>query len=131
MTDQQANRLVDRMNAYFQDSRVTVASGDVDRMRNHPKDRHVLAAAVECGAQIIVTFNLKHFRREALDRYKIKSRSPDGFLLSLLTLDSDRMLSILEEQIGDLHKPKVTIETVLENLVTQVPAFVAAVRKAL
>ncbi len=100
-------------------------------MRNHPKDRHVLAAAVECGAQVIVTFNLKHFRREALDRHKIKSQSPDAFLLSLFALDPDRMLSILEEQIGDLHKPKVTMETILENVATQVPAFVASVRKAL
>lgn len=28
-------------------------------MNNHPKDRHVLAAAVRTGAQTIVTFNIK------------------------------------------------------------------------
>jgi len=35
-------------------------------MTNHPKDRHVLAAAVRCNAEVIVTHNVKEFPR-ALD----------------------------------------------------------------
>jgi predicted nucleic acid-binding protein len=31
-------------------------------MKNDEKDRHVVAAAVKAGAQVIVTSNLKHFR---------------------------------------------------------------------
>ena len=35
----------------------------VASMENHPKDRHVLAAAVACHADYVVTFNLKDFLR--------------------------------------------------------------------
>ena len=35
-------------------------------MTNHPKDRHVLAAALRTGAQTIVTFDLKDFPEAAL-----------------------------------------------------------------
>jgi predicted nucleic acid-binding protein len=35
-------------------------------LANDEKDRHVLAAAVSCKAPIIVTFNVRHFRREHL-----------------------------------------------------------------
>jgi len=36
-------------------------------MANDPKDRHVLAAAVHGEVPIIVTFNLRHFKREHLE----------------------------------------------------------------
>jgi hypothetical protein len=31
------------------------------QMTNHPKDRHVLAAAVACRADYLVAFNLRDF----------------------------------------------------------------------
>jgi hypothetical protein len=45
-----------------------------------PDDRHVLAAAIRCGAQIIVTHNLKEFPEDTLDHYGIKAIQPDEFL---------------------------------------------------
>ena len=39
----------------------------VASMTNHPKDRHVLAAAVAADADVIVTLNIRHFPRTACD----------------------------------------------------------------
>jgi hypothetical protein len=50
-------------------------------MANHPKDRHVLAAAVRCGALTIVTLNLKDFPEAALSPWDVVAQSPDEFLV--------------------------------------------------
>ena len=53
-------------------------------MTNHPKDRHVLAAAVRANAEVIVTFNLNDFAEPALKPYDIAPIHPDEFLLDQL-----------------------------------------------
>ena len=44
------------------------------------KDKHVLAAAVRGGADLIVTLNLKDFPTEPLVDYQVAAISPDIFL---------------------------------------------------
>lgn len=43
-------------------------------------DRHVLAAAIETGATVIITFNLSDFPRALLRPYGIKAMPPDAFM---------------------------------------------------
>ncbi len=47
-------------------------------------DRHVLAAAIECEASIIVTFNLKDFPKKDLQSYGVIAKHPDEFLCEFL-----------------------------------------------
>lgn len=56
-------------------------------MTNDPKDRHVLAAAVACGADTIITTNTKDFPPTTTP-HAITARSPDEFLVSLLGSDT-------------------------------------------
>jgi len=52
---------------------------------NDPKDRHVLAAAIKAKAQLILTFNERHFASEHLQKWGIRAVHPEDFLLELYT----------------------------------------------
>jgi hypothetical protein len=78
---------------------------DLERaLRNDPKDRHVLAAAIRCGAQTIVTFNLKDFQTGALAEYDIEAVHPDEFLVNQFFLDDALVTLKLTEQAGAIGR---------------------------
>src|SRR4051812_1551533 len=58
---QKAVRFRATMEKYFPEAQVTGYQALIPAMTNHPKDRHVVAAAVKAGAQVIATANLKDF----------------------------------------------------------------------
>lgn len=81
-----------------------------------PNDRHVLAAAIKSGAQVIVTDNLRDFPAEALAQWDIEAKSPDDFVLDQLHLDSPAV-HVAVQQIADTWRnPPGTAEDVLGKL---------------
>jgi hypothetical protein len=48
-----------------------------------PADRHVLAAAITGGAEVLMTLNRGDFPARALARHGLLLREPDGFLVEL------------------------------------------------
>ncbi len=93
-------------------------------MKNDPKDRHVLAAAVKSKADVIVTFNLKDFPAESLEPWGIKAQHPDQFLLDLLSnFGMNLGVEIVRQQAADLKKPPMTIKNLITRLDRQVPDF--------
>lgn len=83
-----------------------------------PKDRHVLAAAVRAGAQVIVTFNLKDFPNDALKAFGAEAKSPDDFLLNLIDLAPGMVASIITTQASMLKAPPQTRDQLLETLLS-------------
>lgn len=103
----------------------------VDQMTNHPKDRHILAAAVHVDATIIVTSNLRHFPAEILGPYQITAWSPDAFLCDLATTDPPTMFKLLRQQAADLIAPPVSIGELLTSLEQTAPVFASLMRRHL
>ena len=81
-----------------------------------PDDRHVLAAAIRCGAQAIVTANLKHFPAGALAPYDMEAMHPDAFVLDLLDLAPGVILKVLDDQVQALMNPPMELAEVLDKL---------------
>ena len=70
----------------------------IPAMQNNPKDRHVLAAAVKSGSKLIVTYNGKHFPKEAMKPYEIEQQGPSTFLIGLYDLEPGIVSRKLTEQ---------------------------------
>lgn len=61
------------MRRFFPEAEVDGYQDLVDQMTNHPKDRHVLAAAVAARADFIVNANLRDFPVHALDPHAVEA----------------------------------------------------------
>ena len=85
----QADRRITAMETAFEDANVAGYENLAASMTNDPKDRHVLAAAVRCGAHAIVTSNLKHFPPESVKPYDLDALTPDDFLVHQFHLNPD------------------------------------------
>lgn len=70
-----------------------------------PSDRHVLAAAIVGKADVIVTFNLKHFPSAALAPFKIDAQHPDEFIAHTLTLNPSVALAAIKRMRERLKSP--------------------------
>ena len=117
-----AERLVGFLRLHFPEACVTDYDGLISAMPNAEHDRHVTAAAVRGGAQVIVTFNLKDFAKLPDG---IVALHPDDFLLDLLDLFGQDMLDELRVELSAHKKPPQTLEQLLAALAKPAPKFVA------
>jgi len=78
-------------------------------------DRHVLATAIHCGAQEIVTFNLKDFPESVLRAYGIRAIHPDSFVEHLLDLNLEAVCEAVRRIRRRLANPPRSAEDMLEN----------------
>lgn len=81
-----------------------------------PDDRHVLAAAIESRADLIVTFNAKDFPRRILSAYGIDATRPDAFVLELLTRDPEGVYAAARAHRAALQHPPFDVEQYLTTL---------------
>lgn len=130
-TEVNSQRLIKQLNTVFEDALVTGYNHLIASMTNDPKDRHVAAAAVACKAEIIVTFNLRHFRPAALSPFQLKAQSPDTFLTNLLSPHPKEIPQIIQNQAKEYRKPPITLSELLTILAKQVSKFAALLRQSL
>ena len=110
-------RLRDLMNKAVRDCLVTGHELLIEGLKlPDPDDRHVLAAAIKAGAQVIVTRNLKDFPESDLQPWDIEAKSPDAFVLDQVHIDI-RAVAASVRQIADSRtNPPEAIEDVLTQL---------------
>jgi hypothetical protein len=84
-----------------------------------PDDRHVVAAAIHCGASLIVTFNLKDFPDSAIKPYNLAAQHPDDFIVDLLDLHPAGVLEAAASHRRSLKSPPKTADEYLDTLLAQ------------
>jgi predicted nucleic acid-binding protein len=123
-----AASLVRAMEAAFPDAMVEGWEALEAKMPNHPKDRHVAAAAKRSGAGIVVTSNLKDFSAMPDG---IVAMSPDAFLTQLLDDTPYLVLAALHKQAAGYRKPATTALDLVDWLAKVVPDFSFGVKALL
>jgi len=123
-------RLVALMQQAFPASDVVDYQVLIDAMTCHPKDRHVLAAAVAGRAQVLVTFNVKHFPPASVNPHDLTVVTPDAFLLDQLDLYPGRVGRALVCQLTAARRPPLTMGQLLGRLSRAgVPGFADEARR--
>jgi hypothetical protein len=90
-------------------------------------DRHVLAAAICCRADVIVTYNLKDFPADALKPFGVEAQHPDEFVHHLFHLHQAAVCATVKAQRESLKNPPVSARELLDTfLVQRLPGTVAA-----
>jgi hypothetical protein len=82
-------------------------------------DRHVLAAAIRGGAEVIVTQNLRDFPAEAVDPFGIEVLHPDEFVIRLFERAPDAVVGAAEDHRVSLRNPAKARAEYLETLENQ------------
>jgi len=125
MSDDQATHLTEHATRFFtsQDAFVYGYEPLIPTLTNHPKDRHVFAAAIVGGANVIVTFNHKDFPAKSLDPYDIRVERPGVFLADLCAHHMQTMINIILARVNHNKKPPTTSRDVLLALRKHAPEF--------
>lgn len=79
-------------------------------------DRHVLAAAIQAGADVIVSANLRDFPAESLARYEMQAMHPDEFVRYLIDLAPDLVCLAVRCHRASLKKPSKSVDGWLDTL---------------
>ena len=102
---------------------VTVEDYDIEMAKvgalPDPGNVHVVAAAIKAEAEIILTFNLKHFPVRALSPHGLSAVHLDAFLSELLSLAPKPMLQAMRVHRSSLRNPPRSQEEYLQTLQDQ------------
>lgn len=128
VSDRGANRRLQAMQDAFPEASVDGYGPLVSSMTCHPKDRHVLAAAVYSGCQVLVTFNTSDFPESCVADHSVAVVHPDAFLLDQLDLYPGAVGRALLRQVREAARPHLTLDLLMGQLARSgVPRFAAEV----
>lgn len=117
---EQLQRTRELMNAHVTDCLVTGYETLIDSIvLDDPDDRHVLAAAIRAGADLIVTFNLKDFPETAVKPFGIEAWHPDDFLTFQLDLAPNIVCAAAKRHRASLKNPPMNVDKYLSTLEAQ------------
>lgn len=125
-TPSQADRRIFAMDSAFDHARVEGYGRLVNTMTNHPKDRHVLAAAVRCRANAVITHNVRDFPPAAAKPFNVDIVTPDHFLVRQFQRNSALVKQKLACQAA---ATKLPANALLDKLQRSVPEFAKRLRQ--
>jgi predicted nucleic acid-binding protein len=81
-----------------------------------PNDRHVLAAAIRCHADAIVTFNATDFPAAIIGPYGIHTRHPDDFILDVDGVNQGTLIAVARADFKHYKTPPLDPDAYIDGL---------------
>jgi predicted nucleic acid-binding protein len=125
-----AIRLTNEMTVTFPPAEVSGHLELVPAMTTHPKDRHVLAAAVCAAAHGIVTSNLRDFPPSSVAPYGIVPLSPDEFFRRLFAQSPQQMVAAITGLSEAYRRLPLSVNDILARLADFAPTLPRRYREA-
>lgn len=117
VSEEEANKRVERANIAFPDALVNNYSGLINSLElPDPKDRHVLAAAIKTNANIIVTNNIKDFPTDYLASFGLTAKTADDFLTDIIDLNPEQAIKAFKQLVLNRRNPDLDEFQVLDIL---------------
>lgn len=114
---EQLNLSVEAMNLAFPDANVENFEEIIQALKLPDEDdRHVVACAIRCNADLIVTFNTKDFPTNELSKYDIEVQKPDELISNLIDINPELACKAFHKMLRRLNNPKKTKREVLSTL---------------
>lgn len=115
LTPEQIERQIELMNKACPNALVEKYQGLLPSI-NLPdlNDKHVVAAAIKCNANVIVTYNLKDFPSECLDSFGLEAVDPDTFIADMIDLSPELCCDAFREMVLGKNKPPYSESEYLE-----------------
>ena len=105
------------MDTHIQDALVEGFEHRIDALTlPDSDDRHVLAAAIHCGAGVIVTTNLRDFPTPLLEPHGVTAVHPDAFIVGLLVQGHGAALAAMRQLRSSFHNPPKTAADLLMTM---------------
>ena len=128
LSETRAQSWREAVDRYFPEATVRGYEALLDRCENHPKDRHVLTAAIRSAATVIVTYNLRDFPDSALSRWNVSAVHPDLFPTALYLGEPEGVRIRLIQMSVDRN---IGLDVILVNMRKVVPNFIDRVAQDL
>jgi predicted nucleic acid-binding protein len=120
LTPEKLTRTKELMNSHVRDCLITNYEYLIAHLQlPDSDDRHVLAAAIKGGADVLVTTNLSDFPQSILDQHDIKAQHPDDFISDLLNLKPSKVVVAAKTCQQRLKNPPKSFDEYLEILLRQ------------
>jgi len=114
---EQLFQTIKAMNLAFPDANVENFEVFISGVNIRDKDdRHVVACAIRCNADLIVTFNIKDFSTKELAKFGIEIQNPDELISNLIDINPKLVHKAISKMVKRLKNPKKTMDEVLTIL---------------
>ncbi|WP_245907024.1 PIN domain-containing protein [Reichenbachiella versicolor] len=106
LTMEQIRKQIDWMNKACPDALVEKYETLIETVKLPDQDdRHVVAAALKCNANVIVTNNLKDFPTSYIESLGLNIIDPDTFIADMIDLSPDKCTDAFREMVLKKRKP--------------------------